>query len=101
MDVADERDREVDNPLQDAAGIHQFSGEQEQRNRHEMETVGALGELEAEQSLFRGGDLLSPSRVRYVSVRTQLRGMPDPSSLCLSLVTGGRRSAKSSAEGYG
>jgi hypothetical protein len=46
MDVADERDREVDDPLQEAAGIHQFSGEQEERHRQELEVVGALDELD-------------------------------------------------------
>ena len=43
--VADQRQREIDDPLGQPAGVHQLAGEQEERDRQQHERVGAVEDL--------------------------------------------------------
>ena len=41
-DVADERQRDVDDALRQAADVHDLAGQHEERHRHQREAVGAV-----------------------------------------------------------
>ena len=43
--MADQRQGEVDDPLRQAAGVHDLAGEHEERHRHEREAVGAVDDV--------------------------------------------------------